>query len=128
MSENNNNRAAVKANEINAIEAKILNNRAGGVQQESVFDIEVEKEINGIQMGVLKNGTPYLTQTGLAKLCGVGRATLYRIEQEFNANNPRGLRIKELLREQGYSENSLFIRIHQGDNFYNAYPDGNSSV
>jgi len=35
-------------------------NIAGGmtVQTELVFEVEVEKEINGIQMGVLKGGTP----------------------------------------------------------------------
>jgi hypothetical protein len=28
--------------------------------------IEVEKSVGGVEMGVLENGMPYLTQTGLA--------------------------------------------------------------
>ena len=32
--------------------------------------IEVQKDINGIEMGVLENGIPYLTQRGLATVTG----------------------------------------------------------
>ncbi|WP_159109556.1 hypothetical protein [Bradyrhizobium sp. USDA 3458] len=40
------------------------------------FDIYVDKqtEIQGIEMGVLSDGTPFLTQRGLARLCGVQNA------------------------------------------------------
>ena len=69
---------------IKDLELKMSKNIAG-VQSEFIFDVEVEKEINGIQMGVLKGGTPYLTQTGLAKLCGVARKMIYNIDQELNA-------------------------------------------
>lgn len=39
------------------------------------LDLEVKQEavINGIEMGVLDNGIPYLTQSGLANVCGVQR-------------------------------------------------------
>ena len=33
--------------------------------------VAVSKEIDGIEMGVLKDGTPYLSNRGLAALCGV---------------------------------------------------------
>ena len=43
---------------------------------QGVLDLGIEKdaEINGIGMGVLSDGTPYLNQRGLAALCGVQNA------------------------------------------------------
>jgi DNA-binding XRE family transcriptional regulator len=122
--------AGSKDNRIKALEAKMNKNIAGGmaIQTELVFEVEVEKEINGVQMGVLKGGTPYLTQTGLAKLCGVPRKTIYNIDQELNAATQgkakeRADKIKELLTTQGYIEKDLFIKIRNGADAYNAYPD-----
>ena len=112
MSEKSKNGALVKSSAVKAFEEKVSPVLVTGVQQELIFDIEIEKEVNGLQMGVLTNGTPYLTQTGLAQICGIGRATLYDIEQEFNELNTtkkRITRIKELLVNQWYSEKSLFI-------------------
>lgn len=45
--------------------------------------IEVEKSVGGIEMGVLQNGMPYLTQRGLAQMTGADRKTLYGITQEW---------------------------------------------
>ena len=33
------------------------------------LDVKQEAVINGIEMGVLDNGIPYLTQNGLANVC-----------------------------------------------------------
>ncbi len=127
---NNKNIAPLKSNKIESLEAKMNKNIAGGltIQTELVFEVEVEKEINGIQMGVLKGGTPYLTQTGLAKLCGVPRKTIYNIDQELNTATQgkikeRAEKIRELLKNQGYVEQDLFIKIRNGADAYNAYPD-----
>jgi hypothetical protein len=38
------------------------------------LDIELTKDLNGIGMGVLSDGTPYLNHRGLATLCGVQNA------------------------------------------------------
>jgi hypothetical protein len=131
MTKNNTNLAGSKANKIKALEVKMQKNLAGsGVQTEMIFDVEIEKEINGIQMGVLKNGIPYLTQTGLAKLCGVARGTIYNVGQEIYSATEgkpkeRADKIKELLKTQGYEEKDLFIKIknNNNENPYNAYPD-----
>ena len=45
--------------------------------------IQVEKQIDGIEMGVLQNGIPYLTQRGLAQMTGAARATIFEITQEW---------------------------------------------
>lgn len=44
--------------------------------------IEIERNVNGIEMGVLQNGIPYLTQTGLAAIAGVARKVIYDISRE----------------------------------------------
>ena len=40
------------------------------------LDIEIQKDVNGIEMGVLQNGIPFLTQRGLAKISGAARIGL----------------------------------------------------
>lgn len=47
--------------------------------------IEVERTIGGVEMGVLQNGIPYLTQTGLAEVAGVARSTVFEVTQEWEA-------------------------------------------
>lgn len=120
--------APPRTSKIDELEAKMIKNIAGG-QTEMIFDVDIEKEVGGIQMGVLKGGTPYLTQEGLSKLCGVSRKMLYNIDQEMHSATEgkakdRASKIKELLKIQGYNEKDLFIRIQKSKNeVYNAYPD-----
>ena len=72
-------------------------------QLEIDFHVEVQKSINGIEMGVLDNGIPYLTQTGLATLTGVKRSVIYDISNEwentFNDDIIGGKDRNSLLRE-----------------------------
>lgn len=35
------------------------------------LEIVVEKEVDGVGMGVLNDGTPFLNMRGLARMCGV---------------------------------------------------------
>lgn len=53
--------------------------------------VQVQKDINGIEMGVLENGIPFLTQAGLAKISRVSRKGVYDITQEWEKQ--RGLLI-----------------------------------
>jgi hypothetical protein len=50
------------------------------------LDLHVDKqtEIQGIEMGVLSDGTPFLTQRGLARLCGVQNAHIGTIGTEWD--------------------------------------------
>jgi hypothetical protein len=45
--------------------------------------VEKDTDINGIGMGVLSDGTPYLNQRGLAALCGVQNAHIGTISQSM---------------------------------------------
>ena len=63
------------------------------------LDLEVEKDIGGIGLGVLSDGTPYLNQRGLAVLCGVQNAHIGTISTGWNEpeQKPRITAIKNIL-------------------------------
>jgi hypothetical protein len=92
--------------------------------------IEVEKVIGGVEMGVLHNGIPYLTQRGLADACGAARSTVFEITQEWEQSfvddvTPKG-RIsffRDYLAKNGYSDPRLYIEISKNGRPYYAYPD-----
>ena len=46
--------------------------------------IEIQRQVNGIEMGVLDNGIPYLTQRGLAEITGVPRSVIQDITREWS--------------------------------------------
>ena len=54
-------------------------------------------EIDGIGMGLLSNGEPYLTQRGLAALCGVQNAHIGTISRDWASDKPRIAAIRERL-------------------------------
>lgn len=70
-----------------------------------------EVEFEGVAMGVLSDGTPYLHLRGLAKLCGVDSGMLSRLVGNWEEERlkPRGKKIAELLRAQGFEGNKLFL-------------------
>jgi hypothetical protein len=79
--------------------------------------IDVEREVNGIGMGVLGDGTPYLNQRGLAALCGVQNAHIGTISSQWNEEplKPRIASIKKVLEKAGYFTSSAHIEIeHKG--------------
>ncbi|WP_275383789.1 hypothetical protein [Xenorhabdus bovienii] len=55
------------------------------------IDIKQEATINGIEMGVLENGIPYLTQNGLANVCGVQRLRIKEITDEWDESYEFGI-------------------------------------
>lgn len=72
----------------------------------------VEVENNGVPMGVLSDGTPFLHLRGLAALCGVDHANIQRLASNWaeEKEKPRGKRIQELLDAQGYRGTELHFR------------------
>lgn len=99
---------------------------------QGVLNIEIEKEveINGIGMGVLANGIPYLTQTGLANVCDISRITLQELSNEWANARANGLfetkRLQFLnsyLTKNGFSDDSLYIQVVKNGVTHYAYPD-----
>jgi len=52
------------------------------------YVIEKEAEINGIEMGVLKDGTAYLTGRGLAAMCGVDQKVIVQMSAQWADDRP----------------------------------------
>src|SRR5947207_1670615 len=94
---------------------------------QSILDIKPVKEIeiDGVGMGVLPDGTPYLTGRGLARMCGLGETTIRELSENWEAEQfkPRGEAISNLLADHGYTGKPLFIPIDANGSKHHAYPD-----
>jgi len=82
-------------------------------------------EVNGIQMGVLNDTTPYLTERGLARLCGVNPKTISDLANNWieERHKPRGKRIKQILNEHSFTAERIVIKTEQNGQKISAYPD-----
>lgn len=91
--------------------------------------IEVEKVVGGIEMGVLENGIPYLTQRGLAEMTGAARRSIQEITEEWQEAQEsdvwrgRMVYFREYLSKSGFDEPRLFIEISKDGTPHYAYPD-----
>jgi hypothetical protein len=96
-------------------------------QKQGSLALEIDKqtEIQGIGMGVLKDGTPFLNQRGLARLCGIENAHIGTISSQWNdvEQKPRIRAIKDLLSSRGITvESPHLVLTVEGKPMY-AYPD-----
>ncbi|MDF3415447.1 hypothetical protein HKX54_13335 [Sulfitobacter sp. M57] len=95
-----------------------------GYQQEFDLEIVVEKEVDGVGMGVLNDGTPFLNIRGLARMCGVDSAVIVRITNNWDDESakPREKRIKEIIREQGFDTSVAFFAVVKDGTVNHAIP------
>lgn len=95
--------------------------------EQLVLPLHIEKqiEIDGVGMGVLSDGTAFLTGRGLARLCGVDSSRIS--EMGFNWNkeqtNTMAGKVKELLRSRGIIIDKPCIEIKQRSGSFYAYSD-----
>lgn len=79
------------------------------------FDLQVaaEGEFDGIGMGVLSDGQPYLTLRGLSRMTGVDIAAIVRITADWQLSplRPREQKIRELVRAQGADDSVAFYAV-----------------
>lgn len=71
--------------------------------------IQVSKEVNGLEMGVLSDGTAYLSQKALSKLCGVANSSISEASSEW-LTGKRTSKLARWLAEQGFSRDSLYTK------------------
>lgn len=76
-------------------------------------------------MGILDDGTPYLTMTALSKICGLDPSTMWAFTTNWNCTDdkPRTKFICDRLFAQGYDTSSLFSKINRQGQIVHAYPD-----
>lgn len=127
LASNRNGVAGGKPNEISNLVAVMPSKVAGGNAVQGVLDLGIAKqtEIDGVGMGVLSDGTPFLTLRGVARLVGVNHSVIQAINAEWGNEvaTPRATRLREILRSHGDSVELPFIPIQQRSGVFYAYPD-----
>ena len=127
-------KAMVSPATYNSIESKDLvakSEQAPATPKQLKLDlgIEVEKVVGGIEMGVLENGIPYLTQRGLAEMTGAARRSIQEITEEWEEAQSSGVwrgrmvYFQDYLSKAGFEEQRLFIEITKDGSPHYAYPD-----
>ena len=97
------------------------------VSKQGKLDLGIERqaEVDGVEMGVLSDGTPYLTGRGLATLCGVHHSVIQDINADWLESLPKARisSIRDILSSRGLSFESPFIPIRNKNVTVFAYPD-----
>jgi hypothetical protein len=112
------------ANKISVLAPKTASKEITPAQGSLGLDIDTERDVAGIGMGVLNDGTPYLNQRGLAALCGVQNAHIGTISSQWNEadQKPRIATIKSILAKSGVTASAAHVEImHKGQTHF-CYP------
>ena len=109
--------------EINTIDGKMVPVSAGVTG--SLFKAEKQVERDGIEMGVLENGMPYLSESGLARMCGVARSTIQARAASWHSKKQTKVddEIARLLNSKGFDSDQLFIQVEINGSRTNAYTE-----
>lgn len=95
--------------------------------KQGVLDLQIERqaEIEGIGMGVLRDGTAFLTGRGLARLVGIENLHIRTISQEWLEDplKPRISAIKSILQRRGIYAPAAHIETTDGKRPIHAFPD-----
>jgi hypothetical protein len=80
---------------------------------------------HSLGMGVLSDGTPFLTQRGLAVLCGVENAHIGTISAQWTdaIPKPRINKIRDILARNGHSPLTAHVPVSVGGRRFFAYPE-----
>ena len=114
----------LNANKINILASKSTGKEITPVQALLPLGIEKAGDFGDIGMGVLSDGTPYLSQRGLAVLCGVENAHIGYISAQWNdvVPKPRIQKIRGILLSAGLVTSAAHVEIrHNGITHY-CYP------
>lgn len=110
--------------QIKTLPASLAKNPRTPSGQGELF-IEKQLEIDGVGMGVLSDGTAYLTGRGLAKLCGIDSSRISELAQGWGSETPNPLTrtVKKILLDKGITLEKPYIEIKQRSEFFHAYSD-----
>ena len=102
-----------------------MNNRSlPATSPQMPLGIDKHTEIDGIGMGVLSDGTPFLNGRGLARLCGVHHSVIQSIGADWSTAKPTVSRIQEILATHGQVYNVPFTAIpDHKTGIVHAWPD-----
>jgi len=87
--------------------------------------VVANREVDGIEMGVLSDGTPFLGARGLARICGVAPSVIIEWANDWTptSTKPRDRYINEILTANGVQPTHVFTSVtHEGQQV-SAFPD-----
>ncbi|KGJ90011.1 hypothetical protein [Colwellia psychrerythraea] len=96
-------------------------------QMEIQLSSVTHKTPDGVEMGVMSDGTPYLGARGLATLCGIAPSNIITLIKDWDElkHRSRGKKITELIEAQEGSSIGLYIPIKVNGVNYHAINDIN---
>lgn len=113
----------------NSLKINVLAAKSTGMEiasSQGVLSLGIQKagDFGEIGMGVLSDGTPYLSQRGLAVLCGVENAHIGTISTQWNDLDlkPRIQKIKAVLESTGETPSGAHMEIQHGGKVHYCYP------
>lgn len=110
-----------------SITVKHLPPKPGGppIGHQGQLFVTRELEIDGVGMGVLSDGTAFLTGRGLARLCGVSNARIVELGQVWDvaSTNAMAEGVKRILQAKGITAEKPYVEIAQRGGVFYAYPD-----
>jgi hypothetical protein len=114
----------LSANKINYLAPNLAAKEISGAQKALPLSIAKDSDLDGIGMGVLSDGTPYLNQRGLAVLCGVQNAHIGTISSHWSEleQKPRITAIKTTLQKAGFKASAAHIEITHAGRLHYCYP------
>lgn len=109
---------------VNSLPAKVPGNSIGSGGQKTLW-VDKEREIDGIGMGVLSDGTAFLTGRGLARLCNVNNARIVELAKNWDEASTIGMveGVKEILRSKGLMTKAPCVEVARAGTTFLAYPD-----
>jgi hypothetical protein len=119
--------SANKANKDNGLYAIAMPKASTINSKQGQLDLGIQKqiEVDGVGMGVLSDGTPFLTGNGLARLCGIDYTQVQGIATEWkdSVQKPRASKIKSILATHGVERDFPYVAITQRNGIFHAYSD-----
>jgi hypothetical protein len=114
-----------KALTINKLPSGNVRKELDPSQPELDLKVAHQREIDGVGMGVLSDGTPFLTGRGLARLIDIENLHIRTISQDWNGDppKPRIASIKAILAKRGIALTNPHIEIQEGGRTLHAFPD-----
>lgn len=116
---------SLSANKISKLAPKMPSKEIGPQHGRASLIPVMEKDVAGIGMGVLSDGTPYLNQRGLAALCGVQNAHIGTISAQWGEmeQKPRITAIKNIVTKAGFAiPPAVHIELVHGGRTHYCYP------
>lgn len=109
---------------VNKLPAKTTPPTIAQKRQMPLF-VDMEKEIDGVGMGVLSDGTAFLTGRGLARLCGIANPRIVEMGQNWSNDSTNAMAegVKKILRDSKTMTEKPYIEITKGGATFYAYPD-----